>query len=265
MAGGKVKAKLRLARFLALGDATCTPAAKGGHVLADGGNRGVVATPREEVDAMLSAGLLEVRGSWLSLSDAGLSWLKRSRAENDPMQEQHGVFCRTVLEMPDGTGAATVNLAESPLALLARRKTKDGQAFLAEAEWRAGERLRADYTRAQIMPRLGANWQAAVSSGRRSGGIADLTDSALAARQRVERAMAAVGPELSGVLVDVCCFLKGLETVERERCWPARSAKIILKAALGVLGRHYAPPAPVVRRRPIVHWGADDYRPSITS
>jgi hypothetical protein len=265
MARGREKAKLRLARFLALGPAACAPAAKTGHVLVDGGKRGVVAALKEDIDAMVGAGLLEVRGSRFSLSDAGFSWLKRCHAQNDPMREQHGVFCHAVLEMPDGASTATINLAESPLALLARRKAKSGHAFLAEAEWRAGERLRADYTRAQIMPRLGANWQAAVSSGRRTGGVADLTDSALAARRRVENAVVAVGPELSGVLIDVCCFLKGLETVERERGWPARSAKIVLKAALGALGRHYAPPASPASRKAIVHWGAQDYRPSITS
>jgi hypothetical protein len=117
------------------------------------------------------------------------------------------------------------------------------------------------------MPRLGANWEASVASGRRSGsggGIAGLTDAALAARQRVENAVADVGPELSGVLIDVCCFLKGLEQVEAERRWPVRSAKVVLKTALGALARHYAPPAPSGRRKPVLHWGAEDYRPTIS-
>jgi hypothetical protein len=61
----------------------------------------------------------------------------------------------------------------------------------------------------------------------------------------------------------VCCFLKRLETVERERCWPVRSAKIVLKAALGALARHYDPPAPARSGKRILHWGARDYRPSI--
>lgn len=72
-----------------------------------------------------------------------------------------------------------------------------------------------------------------------------------------------MGPELAGPLVDVCCFLKGVEQVETERGWPARSAKLILKTALSVLSRHYEPET-APRQTGILHWGSSDYRPTLS-
>ena len=103
----------------------------------------------------------------------------------------------------------------------------------------AGERLRAEFTRAQLMPRTTSNWESPISSGRRGQRAASFTDVVIGARQRVRQALDGVGPEFAGLLLDVCCFLKGLEDVERERAWPPRSAKIVLQLALERLARHY--------------------------
>jgi hypothetical protein len=103
----------------------------------------------------------------------------------------------------------------------------------------AGERLRADFTRAHLMPRITANWSASVATGARGASPATFTETVIGARQRVRTALDAVGPEFSGLLVDVCCFLKRLEEVERERSWPLRSAKVVLQLGLDRLARHY--------------------------
>ena len=125
---------------------------------------------------------------------------------------------------------------ESPLDWLARRTDKAGHPLVDATQHLAGDRLRADFTHAQLMPSVTSRWDA---SGVRGGGHDAFSDLVLAAKLRVSKALTAVGPELSGVLVDVCCFLKGLEQVERERGWPARTAKVVLGLGLDRLARHY--------------------------
>lgn len=167
--------------------------------------------------------------------------------------------------------SAAVNDAESPLAWLRRRKDRDGAAMISQAQFDAGERLRADFWFAQMTPRASMNWQAMAPQqrGRRSGLVfrtqVDMLDGIAAARERVRRALAAVGPELAGVLIDVCCHLKGLEEAERAAGWPQRSGKVVLQLALTRLSRHYgiAESGSDVGHRSgqVRHWGSDDYRP----
>lgn len=254
----------RVLRFLAGGEAGIRDAAAAGRVVLDGGGRGAIGATHAAIDGLAAQGLCRRDGDRLAISAAGMANRRRVEAGADGFLAQHRTLETCTVETGEGPQRAVVNLDESPLRSIARRLDRNGRRLLDDDEVAAGERLRADYTRGQMMPRLGANWQAAVSSGRRDGrgGIADLTDAALAARMRVEKALAAVGPELSGVLVDICCFLKGLELVEQERGWPVRSAKIVLKTALAALSRHYRPPARQAPRH-ILHWGGEGYRPTL--
>ena len=263
MERGVDKAKLRVLRFLKGGPASVRGAAASGRLLIDGDRRGTISAEASTLAQLAAGGLVERGGERIALSPAGLALQMRTDEGADGFQNQHRDIELTTMETETGRSAVTVNHCESPLAQLMRRKTRTNATFLTAGEFEAGERLRADYTRGQIMPRLGANWEMRISSGRREGGIADLTTAALSARQRVEAAIEAVGPELAGVLIDVCCFLKGMETVEMERGWPVRSAKIVLKTALGVLSRHYDPARNVARSRRAFHWGTDDFRPSL--
>lgn len=256
---------LRAVRFLAGGAGTIRQAAKEGRVLLDGGERGVVSISAAALRDLRRAVLVGIEDGVLVLTPEGRALARRANAKDEPFREQHIERGTRTVFLPGGPETVEVNLSESPLAQLARRRGKDGRPFLEEAEFRAGERLRADYTRGQIMPRVGASWSEPVNRSKRGGkqnGVAELTEATLSARQRVEHALAAVGPELTGILVDVCCFLKGLERVEAERGWPARSGKVVLKTALAALSRHYEPPSRP-RRQSVLHWGTEDYRPRL--
>jgi hypothetical protein len=153
-----------------------------------------------------------------------------------------------------GTANVTIDEAESPLFWLSKRRGRDGRAMIASHQLMAGERLRADFTRAHLMPRTTSNWESPMASG-----PGNPTEVMIASRQRVNQALDAVGPEFSGLLLDVCCFLKGMEDIERERSWPARSAKVVLQLALDRLARHYGYAAQAKGRHdaPIRTWLAE--------
>jgi hypothetical protein len=172
------------------------------------------------------------------------------------------------LSLVDGAGhergheigpGAKFNESESPLIWLARRKGTDGRPLIESHQLQAGERLRVDFTLAQMMPRTTSNWHAAVAGRHRGQTSGHLTDRVIAARQRLRHALDAAGPEFSGLLLDICCFLKKLDTVERERQWPARSAKVVLQLALERLARHYGLGAEVRGKAiaPMRSWAAD--------
>ncbi|WP_378775564.1 DUF6456 domain-containing protein [Methylopila musalis] len=185
-------------------------------------------------------GLIAREGAGWRVTDPGRSRVAREQGGTAGFLAQHRTLGLRSVEAEGVSTDLLVDLDESPLAWLARRKGKDGRPLLGAHEVLAGERLRADFIRGQMTPRVTSNWSGA-AGGRRAGpGVgADLSDAALAARLRVSRALEAVGPELSGALLDVCCCLKGLEEVERERGWPARGGKLVLGLALASLARHY--------------------------
>ncbi|MBV7255220.1 hypothetical protein KCG44_00325 [Pacificimonas sp. WHA3] len=129
-------------------------------------------------------------------------------------------------------GARQVNRAEEPLAWLhARGKISDRQ-------FEAGERLRGDFMAAGQSPRVTMAWDPApVARGKRGAGgwqEAALSpgERQVAAKERLEGALAAAGAGLSDVLTRIVCMGEGLETAERSMGWPARSGKVVLCLAL---------------------------------
>ena len=202
----------------------------------------------------------------LALTDAGRAHLRRLSApeieQAEPFRAQHASYA--LRQLDKGARPTLINEAESPLVWLARRKDRDGRTFLDAAQLEAGERFRRDIEQAQLLQRVTANWEASINAARRGADSSAASEVAIDARRRLARAFDSVGPELGGLLTDVCGYLKGLEIVESERGWPARSAKVVLRIALDRLARHYGLAIEARgrhRAQALLHWGAEDYRP----
>lgn len=135
---------------------------------------------------------------------------------------------------------ATKSLPGNALLWLARHKDRSGKMLIGHAAFAAGERLKCDMAKAHFMPSITMSWSPTHHVDKSRNGLAmNPTEAATAARQRMNQALQFVGPELSGILIDLCGFDKGLETIESERQWPSRSGKLIARLALECLARHY--------------------------
>ncbi len=161
---------------------------------------------------------------------------------------------------------------ESPLNRLAQMKNLDGSPYLDGEQVRAGERLRRDHDRAMMSARVTASYEQSGSSGGRipqfsDNHIAKLTDNALAAREQLHRALQSVGPELSGILMHVCCMASGLEQAELQLNLPRRAGKAVLQLALTRLARHYGFKVMLHHAGPqrIGHWAVEGFRPVLAT
>lgn len=156
---------------------------------------------------------------------------------------------------------------KNALDWLRERRAADGRPMLSEDEYKAGLRLREDFERAQMQPRITSSWSGLPDDrSRRSapGTGIELRDAVIAAQQRVRRALQAVGSDHAGILLDVCCLETGLAHVEQREGWPQRSAKVVLQIALRLLAVHYG----IAEQRPVErsvvrHWAEEGYRGSI--
>lgn len=216
------------------------------------------------------AGLVAAEAGRHRILPAGIAWLKRRLSGGDGFLDQHRELGLREIGECGERRRLLVNIRESPLAWLRQRVDKSGRPILSDAQFEAGERLRSDFHQAGLSPRVTASWDGLAATARSRRGMpsaaAGLRDSVAAAQQRVHRALEAVGPELAGVLLDVCCHLKGLEVSEAERGWPQRSGKVVLLLALSGLARHYG--LLVAERASshagrMTHWGDASYRPTL--
>ena len=79
---------------------------------------------------------------------------------------QHLVLSQRQIVTDLGRVSVVVDEIESPLGWLARRRGRNGRPLIEVHQLQSGERLRADFTRAQLMPRTTSNWSNPLASAR---------------------------------------------------------------------------------------------------
>ena len=128
--------------------------------------------------------------------------------------------------------SAIVNLSESPLTWLHAR------GLLSDRQFDAGERLRADWERAQLAPSVTMRWDPVRVKG---GGDPGLTpgERQIAAKDRFDAAVTEAGRGLADILWRVVCAGESLPVAEKALAWPARSGKLVLSIALDRVADFY--------------------------
>lgn len=128
--------------------------------------------------------------------------------------------------------SVTVNVAESPLSWL------HAHGHLDDRLYDAGERLRADYERAQLGANVTMRWDPVRARGTGDRGLTQ-TERQIAARSRFDGALLEAGRGLEDILWRVVCAGETLPVAEKALAWPARSGKLVLKLALDRVADFY--------------------------
>ena len=128
-------------------------------------------------------------------------------------------------------------------SLLRLASARGGEpAFLQAHHLAAANRLERMIGRALLSPRLTMSYDG-VNSGRRGRGgsnhAADMSDTAAEARQKLNMLASKLPADCWNVAFDVCGLGKGLQTIEAERSWPRRGAKLVLRVALDLLAAEW--------------------------
>lgn len=132
---------------------------------------------------------------------------------------------------PKRSRRVTVNIAESPLSWLHARGHLDDRLFA------AGEQLRADFERAQIVPSITMRWdEVRIKASERR---LNPTERQIAAKGRFDGAITAAGKGLSDILWRTVCAGETLPIAEKALEWPVRSGKLVLRLALDRVADFY--------------------------
>ena len=163
------KVSLRVLQFIREnGSATSSPFNDGKRTreLLMAGNAKKMVCPSGVLDALHKSSLIELEKGAYYLTESAVKRLKRAKAveqgaDDGGYSAQHRQIEKQQIRVGDTVQSVNVNTNESPLHRLKTRKTNNGKPWISEAAFAAGERLRMDFTKGQLMQKVTASWEAA--------------------------------------------------------------------------------------------------------
>lgn len=190
---------------------------------------------RARIDQLASDGVIAIKDNQIHPTSDTRNWIRRQLTTQD--EAFSGQHRKTVT---DRAGVRR-NVTESPLRRLVINMGQGNKPYLLPHQIEAGERLSRLFERAQLRPRVTMAYVATNTGwAKGSANIAkDISDQGTDARRQLDGIQRALPAECVGVVIDVCGFEKGLQLVERERGWPRRSAKLVLRIGLEQLAMHF--------------------------
>lgn len=199
-----------------------------------------------QVAALHSSGAIKPVGhDAFAISQAGRSSAKRiEAAPGEAFVAQHlEIEHRSVVDEAGHTRTVRAIAQDALLRRLSGLSNGAGAAWLSTDELAAARMLRADWELSQRGLTRGSDLTAAPQSGSARGpGNAQERRLAIRcdARRRMADALDKLAPPLRRIVERVCLSEQGLEAIERDEGWPARSAKLALKLGLAQLASAYA-------------------------
>jgi len=176
------------------------------------------------------------------------SFARRLKA-GSTLADQHRDICHRDIYNPDGVmRPARVNRSLSAMDRLYKRRDKNGQTLLSDAEYEAGQRYARDYALAGYDVLATQNYmRAGADKSAYFGHKEDEIHGRMDARDRLKNANSAIGKGLDKVIIAVCCLDRSLSQVERAEKWAAASGLTILKLGLSALADYYGTHAGAIK------------------
>ncbi|MFP5296604.1 MAG: DUF6456 domain-containing protein [Alphaproteobacteria bacterium] len=147
---------------------------------------------------------------------------------------------RTIMEADGEASTRRANLAQTPVAWLARRVGPDGRPWLEPVEVAAAVRLALEAEAALRGRSVTMRWDALPRTGAGGGSRpgCEPGERALAAAAAVEAALSVCGPA-RGMVEQICVRATALQAAEQALGLRRRTGKTLLRQGLQTLARHY--------------------------